>query len=149
MYDMWERAAFQEKRAWILALAAACSYVSYLTIVLGRASGTRLTDARYVPTMLWAIGLSILASIVLSILASIASPGDGDATDQRDREIARVGDHIGQSFVVIAGIAAMAMAMAELDYFWIANVVYLGFTMSAILGSVAKIFAYRRGFQAW
>ena len=41
------------------------------------------------------------------------------------------------------------MAMAELDYFWIANLIYLAFVLSAILGSVAKIVAYRRGFQPW
>jgi hypothetical protein len=39
--------------------------------------------------------------------------------------------------------------MAEVPHFWIANAVYLAFTLSAILGSVARIFAYRRGFQPW
>ena len=32
---------------------------------------------------------------------------------------------------------------------WIANVIYLCFTLSAVVGSVAKIVAYRRGFQSW
>ena len=41
------------------------------------------------------------------------------------------------------------MAMAEADHFWIANVIYLAFVLSAILGSIAKIVAYRRGFQPW
>jgi hypothetical protein len=41
------------------------------------------------------------------------------------------------------------MAMVELDYFWIANVIYLAFHLSAILGAAAKIVAYRRGFQPW
>jgi hypothetical protein len=45
--------------------------------------------------------------------------------------------------------AALAMSLAELDHFWIANVIYLAFVLSAIIGSVAKIFAYRRGFQSW
>jgi hypothetical protein len=46
-------------------------------------------------------------------------------------------------------VAALLMAMAEWDHFWIANVIYLAFVLSAILGSVAKIVAYRRGFQPW
>jgi hypothetical protein len=33
--------------------------------------------------------------------------------------------------------------------FWIANVVYLAFVLSASPGSIAKIIAYRRGFQTW
>jgi len=41
------------------------------------------------------------------------------------------------------------MAMAEFDYFWIANVIYLMFVLSSLLGSTAKIIAYRGGFQPW
>jgi hypothetical protein len=66
--------------------------------------------------------------------------------DTRDREIGRVGDYTGQSFVIIGATAAMLMAMAGWDRFWIANVVYLCFILSAILGSVTKIIAYRTSF---
>ena len=38
-----------------------------------------------------------------------------------------------------------SMAMARWDYFWIANVLYLGFVLWAIAGSVLKLVAYRRG----
>lgn len=41
---------------------------------------------------------------------------------------------VGQSFVVIGGVAALLMAMAEWEHFWIANVIYLAFVLSAILG---------------
>jgi hypothetical protein len=41
------------------------------------------------------------------------------------------------------------MAMAELPHFWIANVIYLGFVLSAVLGSTLKIVAYRRGLPGW
>ena len=41
--------------------------------------------------------------------------------------------------------AALCMAMARWDYFWIANVLYLGFVLWAIAGSVLKLIAYRRG----
>ena len=39
----------------------------------------------------------------------------------------------------------MGLAMLEVAYFWIANAVYLAFFLSAVLGSVARIVAYRRG----
>ncbi len=71
------------------------------------------------------------------------------ARDQRDREINRFGDYIGQSFVIVGGVAALGLAMAELSYFWIANAIYLGFVLSSILGSTAKIVAYRWGFPRW
>lgn len=50
---------------------------------------------------------------------------------------------------MIGAVAALLMAMAELDHFWIANTIYLAFVLSAILGSMAKIAAYREGFQQW
>jgi hypothetical protein len=46
----------------------------------------------------------------------------------------------------VAGAAAgLVMAMARWDYFWIANVIYLGFVLWAVAGSVLKLAAYRRG----
>jgi hypothetical protein len=137
----------EEKRAWILGFAALASYAVYLVLVLGRAGGRPLAEVPYVATLLWTVGASIAASIVLSILAAVISRDGGK--DQRDREIGRFGEYVGHSFVVLGAVAALLMAMAEAPHFWIANAVYLAFTLSAILGSIARIFAYRRGFQPW
>jgi len=137
----------EEKRAWILGIAAIVSYAVYLVVVLGRAGGRPLAEVPYVATLLWTVGASIVASIVLSILAAMVSKDGGK--DQRDREIGRFGEYVGHSFVVIGAVAALLLAMAEAPHFWIANAVYLAFTLSAILGSAARIFAYRRGFQPW
>jgi hypothetical protein len=137
----------EEKRAWILGVAAIVSYAVYLVVVLGRAGERPLAEVPYATPLLWTVGSSIVASIVLSILAAVISK-DG-AKDQRDREISRFGEYTGHSFVVIGAVAALLLAMAEAPHFWIANAVYLAFTLSAILGSTARIFAYRRGFQPW
>jgi hypothetical protein len=139
----------EEKSAWIMGAVAVGAYAIYLTIILGRAESTPLTEVSYVSTLLWTIGVAIAVTIVLHIVVAIASPRDAGKRDQRDREINRFGEYIGQSLVVIGGLAALVMAMAELDHFWIANAIYLAFVLSGILGSVAKIVAYRRGFQQW
>ncbi|MFD5245394.1 hypothetical protein ACFWIW_12655 [Amycolatopsis sp. NPDC058340] len=139
----------EEKRAWIMVVVTICAYAAYLIVVLGRAGSGPLVDVPYVATLLWTIGAAIAASIVLNVAAAIASPRDAGRKDQRDREIDRFGEYIGQSFVVIGGVAALVMAMAELDHFWIANAVYLAFVCASLLGSIAKIAAYRWGFQAW
>lgn len=141
--------SYEEKSAWIMGVVAAGSYGVYVAIVLALAGTTPLDDVPYVAPLLWTVGASILVSIALHAVIGISSPKDAGKKDQRDREIYRFGEYIGQSFVVIGGIAALLMAMAELDHFWIANVIYLTFVLSAILGSVAKIVAYRRGFQPW
>ncbi|MGW0518811.1 hypothetical protein [Crossiella sp. NPDC003009] len=134
--------AIEEKRAWILLVVAICGYGTYLVLVFGRA-------APYVPTMLWTIGGGIVAGMVLHIVASVLTPGADGRVDQRDREIGRFGEHVGQSFVVLGGVGALGLALAGAAHFWIANAIYLAFVLSAVLGSTAKVVAYRRGFQPW
>ncbi|MDJ0380079.1 hypothetical protein [Streptomyces sp. G-G2] len=141
--------SFEEKRAWTMGLVSVAAYTVYLSLVLGRAGDGSPAAVAYVPLMLWAIGGSIGATVLVNIAVGIGSPRGGRRTDQRDREISRFGEHIGQSFIVIGGVAALVMAMARLDSFWIANAVYLAFVLSAVLGSTARIAAYRWGFQAW
>ena len=137
--------AFEEKRAWLMAIVAMVGYVVYVAIVLSRATGRPLAEVPYASPMLWTIGLGIVAGIVLGIVNGIASREDGLQVDERDREIGRFGDHIGQSFVAIGGVSALVLAVVEAPYFWIANVLYLCFVLSAVLGSLAKIAAYRQG----
>ncbi|MFI6097991.1 hypothetical protein ACIA8G_20730 [Lentzea sp. NPDC051213] len=137
--------AFEEKRAWAMAIIAVVGYAAYVLVILSRVDGWPLTDVPYADAALWTIGIGIVAGIVSGIWTGIASRNDGLQVDERDREIGRFGDHIGQSFVAIGGVSAMVLAIAEADHFWIANVLYLCFVLSAVLGSLAKIMAYRRG----
>ncbi|MEO5807716.1 hypothetical protein [Devosia sp.] len=141
--------SFEEKSAWAFLLATVIAYAVYLKLVLEQAGGMPLTQVPYVWPLLWSIGGAIVLSILLHIVIATIDPRDGGKKDQRDRDIYRLGEYTGQSFVVIGGIAAMAMAMAQWDYFWIANVIYLCFVLSAILGSITKIALYRFGFHPW
>jgi hypothetical protein len=141
--------SYEEKSAWIMGVMAVSSYAVYLAVILNGAALIPLADVAYVAPLLWTVGASILGSIVLHALIGVFSPKEAGRKDQRDREIYRFGEYTGQLFVVVGGVAALLMAMAEVDHFWIANVIYLAFTLSAILGSVAKLVAYRRGFQPW
>ncbi|MGW0808767.1 hypothetical protein [Nonomuraea sp. NPDC002799] len=139
----------EEKRAWIYVVVSVLGYGTYVALILGRAGGSPLTEAPYAATLLWTIGAAILAGIVAHIAVSMAAPADIGKKDQRDKEIYRFGEYGGQWFVVAGGVAALVMAMAELDHFWIANVIYLSFVMSSLLSSILKIVAYRRGLPSW
>ncbi len=140
---------FEEKNVWVYAVVSVVAFGAYVVIILGRAEGAAITEVPYVGTMLWTIGAAIVASIVGRIVVAVAWPKDADKKDQRDKEIYRFGEYIGQSFVVVGAVAALVLAMAEVDHFWIANAVYLAFVLSALLSSTAKIFAYRRGVPSW
>ncbi len=83
--------SFREKSAWIIAVITVGAYAAYLTIILGRAENSPLTEVSYVSTLLWTIGAVIAVTIVAHIAVAIASPKDADIKDQRDREINRFG----------------------------------------------------------
>lgn len=139
----------EEKRAWIMLVVAVVAYATYVINVLTRVDGRPLTDVPYAATLLWTVGAAIIASIVAEIAIGVVTPRASRAKDVRDKEIGRLGEYTGQSFVIIGAMAAMLMAMAGWDRFWIANVIYLCFLLSAVLGSITKIVAYHGGFQQW
>lgn len=144
---------FEERNTWSYLAISVVSYATYVVLVLRSAGGGPLVDATYQPYLLGTLGAAILAAILASIGIRVAiamRTDDGDqSADQRDREISAFGSRMGQSFQVIGGVAAMLMAMAEWDWFWIANVIYLCFAISGITESIARIVAYRTGLPRW
>jgi hypothetical protein len=139
----------EEKRAWIMLVVSVIAYLVYVSVVLVRADGRALADVPYAAALLWTVGGAIVAAILAEIAMAVANPRASRVTDVRDREIGRLGDRVGQAFGVIGALAAMLMALAEWDPFWIANVIYLGFVLSAVLGSVTKVIVYRGSFPQW
>ncbi|MET9853604.1 hypothetical protein ABZY57_11720 [Streptomyces sp. NPDC006450] len=142
--------AFEEKRAWIMGVVAIVGYAVYLVVVLGRAGdGVPLAEVPYVMPLLWTVGGAIVAAVLCNIAVAVAERGEAEVKDQRDKEIGRFGEHAGQSFLAIGAVTALILSMAGADRFWISNALYLGFVLSAVLGSAVKLAAYRRGFQSW
>ncbi|MFF1879798.1 hypothetical protein [Leifsonia sp. NPDC058230] len=141
--------SFEEKNAWAFLVISVVGYTVYLILVLSQTATVPLVEVDYVPPLLWTIGGAIVAGIIGGILVAIGSPKPNDRTDLRDKQIKWFGDRVGQAFVVIGALGAMLLAVFQADYFWIANVVYLGFVVSAIVGSVAKLVAYRAGLPEW
>ncbi|SDY93830.1 hypothetical protein SAMN05444365_104229 [Micromonospora pattaloongensis] len=139
----------EEKRAWTMLVVSVITYTAYVITIINRANGRPLADVPYAATVLWTIGAAIVASVVVETAMAVVNPRASRDKDVRDREIRRLGEYTGQSFVIIGAVAAMLMAMAEWHLFWIANVIYLGFVLSAVLGSITKIVAYRRSFPQW
>ena len=135
--------ANEEKRAWVYGLVSFVSYAIYLLVLL-------LTDLSYIPVLLGAVVGAIVLSIVLQIAVTVRTARE--PKDERDREIGHFGEYVGQGAVVLGAVTALVLAMAEAGYFWVANAIYLGFVLSALLSSVARIAAYRWGLpgrNAW
>jgi hypothetical protein len=139
----------EEKRAWIMLIVSAVAYAIYVIVILTRLDGGSLADVPYEGVLLLTVGGAIVVSILAEIGMAVVNPRASRAKDDRDREIGRLGDHVGQSFVVIGAVAAMLMALAEWDPFWIANVIYLCFVLSAVLSSVTRVTVYRGSMPQW
>ncbi len=139
---------YAERNTWAQLIASVGATIVYLAIVLPPLSGP-VEDIAWVWPMVWTILAAIAAAIAISILWGLAAgmrdPEEEHAADQRDREIEWFGDRIGQAFAVIGGLGGLILAMVEAHWFWIGNVLFFGFFLSATLDGVARLFAYRRG----
>ena len=141
--------SFEEKYIWVLGVLAAATYAVYLAVMIPRLGTAPVGEVPYIDAMLWTIGGSIVASIVITIILGIFSPRTAGKKDARDREIGRHGEYVGQGFVIAGALGAMILAWLEVDWFWIANEIYLAFTLSAILGFITKVVGYRTGLPRW
>jgi hypothetical protein len=137
--------SYEEKRTWVYLVSSATGYAIYLAIVSARALHAPVAQVSYVPALLWTTGASIVGSIAGNVLFETARPSDSRRSDVRDREISRFGEYASRWLIIAGAGAGLFMAMARWDYFWIANVIYLGFVLWAIAGSVVKLVTYRRG----
>jgi len=136
---------YEEKGTWVYLVASAGAYVVYLVIVLGRVLTTPVAEVSYVAVLLGTCLASMVAATVGRTVVETARPSDSRRRDVRDKEIYRFGEYASRWFVIGAAAAAFFMAVAKVDYFWIANVIYLGFVLWAVAGSAVKLVAYRRG----
>jgi hypothetical protein len=137
--------SYEEKGTWVYLVAVVGAYAVYLVIVLGRVQSTPVAGVSYGWVLLWTTAASVVASTLGRTLVETASPSDSRRSDVRDKEIYRFGEYTSRWFIVGGAAAAFFMALAKWDYFWIANVIYLGFVLWAVAGSVVKLVAYRRG----
>lgn len=135
--------SFDEKVAWAYLVVAVLGYAVYLILLGVNGPGA------YVPLLIGTVVGAIVANILARIGISIANSREADKRDQRDREIKVFGERVGQAFVVIGALAALVLALFEAPWFWIANAVYLAFVLSAVVGSIATLVAYRKGLPAW
>ena len=146
----------EERGQAVYVVAIIVTYAAYLVITLGQLGHTAPADIDYVPTMLWAIGIGIALAIVGRIVVEIvgrvssevAGNVEGQEPDVRDRDIGRFGEYVAGTVLGVGMVVPFVLTLAEFDYFWIANAMYLAFVVSALVGAVVKLVAYRRGFQA-
>ena len=140
---------YEERNKWSALVVTLITTIAYVIVVVQAADGGPLTDVEWWPIMAWTIGVSIVATVVISVLwgiiAGMFDPDGVGKSDQRDRDISRMGDRVGYFAIVIGGLGVIVLSAIEADTFWIANTMFFGFALSAIVGGIASVIAYRRG----
>lgn len=135
----------EERAAWAGLISLVLTIPAYVLVLMGTADPT----ASWLPIMLWTIGAGIVLTVlIIAAWALIARAREGDAvaaTDIRDRDISRMGTRVEHAFLVIAGLGVIALCAVNADVFWIAQTMFAGFALSAFVGSIARVIAYRRG----
>jgi hypothetical protein len=141
--------AFMEKSNWVVLVVAVPTLLVYLALVVPQVIGKQIAEVSWVQPMIFTIIGFVVANVLGNVVAAFTNPGEADKSDQRDKEIDRFGERVGNWLVIAGAIAALVLAMTRADHFWIANAIFLGGIAGALVSSVTKIAAYRGPFQAW
>ena len=137
--------SYEERAVWAQLLTFATGYVAYLAIVVPRLFHTPAAHVSYVLPLLVTTLAAVLVATVVRSAVEVARPSDTDKADVRDRDIKRFAEHASRWCLVGGATAGLIGANAHWDYFWIANVIWLGFVLWAVADSVIRLVAYRRG----
>lgn len=98
--------------------------------------------------------LSIATTIAVSVGAAVwlgvregedAVNAEFSEEDERDKQFARLGDAWGGYVLGAAVMGALVLIWTGQDRFWLANTLFLGAWGSAVVSTVVKLIAYRRG----
>ncbi|WP_150460896.1 hypothetical protein [Nesterenkonia ebinurensis] len=142
---------YAERNTWAQVISSIIAAAVYAVVLIPRLRTQTAHEVQWVQPMLWTIVASIVASIVLSIgigiVAGMINPDTEHRADLRDQEIDRFGNRIGQAFLIAGSLGALTLTMVRADWFWIGNTLFAGFILFTVVGGIARLIAYRRGFQ--
>ena len=140
---------FLEKSNWVVLVVAVPTLLVYLALVVPEVLSEPIAEVSWVEPMILAIVGFVVANILGNVVVAASNPSEANQNDQRDRDIDRFGERVGNWLIAAGAIAALVLAMTSTDHFWIANAIFLGGIAGAILSSVTKIAAYHGPFQRW
>ncbi|HEY2795973.1 MAG TPA: hypothetical protein VGJ28_26655, partial [Micromonosporaceae bacterium] len=122
--------SFEERGVWTQMIGTAGAYLVYVAIVVPRLFDRPADDVTYLLPLLGTALASVLIAMVVRSALEFARPSESGTADQRDRDIARFGEHSSRWCVLGGAVAGLIGASSHWDYFWIANVIYLGLVLA-------------------
>jgi hypothetical protein len=140
---------FPEKSSWVALVVAVPTLVLYAAVLVPQLLGTPLAEISWVEPLLVAIVGFVIANVLGNIVAAASNPREADRNDERDQEIDRLGERVGNWLMIAGGIAGLVLAMAMAHQIWIANAIFLGGMAAVIVSASTKIAAYHGWLRRW
>ena len=112
---------FLEKSNWVVLVVAVPTLLIYLALVVPQVLSEPVAEIPWVEPMILAIVGFVVANILGNVVFAALNPREAELNDQRDQEIDRFGERVGNWLIVAGAIAALILAMARADHFWIAD----------------------------
>lgn len=140
-----------ERVTWVYGVLALITAIVYFATVLPRLSDTPVGEIGWQLPMLVAIGVvivgTIVATIISAIVAAIVTRDVEQGSDIRDTQISRRGDRVNLAVSGVGLAIVLALAMLDVDQFFIGSALFAVGTIGGIGASIAKIRAYRVTFD--
>jgi heme/copper-type cytochrome/quinol oxidase subunit 2 len=141
--------AFLEKSNWVVLVVAVATLAVYGTWTLSQALGKPVAEIGWVQPMIYSIVGFVVLNVLGNVVAAATNPKEADKSDQRDKEINRFGERVGNYLMIAGSCVALVLTMAAADRFWIGNAIYFAGILAALGASGTKIAAYHGPFQKW
>jgi hypothetical protein len=140
-----------ERVTWVYGVLVPVTTAVYFATVLPQVATTAVDDIAWQLPMLVAIGIviggTIVGTIVSAIVAAIVTRVTEQESDIRDTQISRYGERSNLAVIGVGIGVVLAMAMLDLDQFWIGSALFTVGAVGATWANIAKIRAYRSSFH--
>jgi hypothetical protein len=135
--------SFDERLTWLLAAIMVAAPGYYLVSLLTIADARPIHESGYQTPMALSL-VGSLAVFAIGYYAIRAATADR-RSDERDTAIDRQSQIAAGGLIFLGAVAALVMAMLDVEQFWIANAVYASFALSGWRLCASRLIGYRGG----
>ena len=138
--------SFRDKSALVTIVALLIASAVYVVSLVSAAGGKPLVDVAYQPYLIGFVIVLVIVSVVGQIVVAVRSPKEATAPrDERERLITWRAGSVSAYVLEVGAFLAIALAMAQVDWFWIANTVLALWVLAEIVDGGVQLSLSRRG----
>jgi hypothetical protein len=137
---------FSEKSVLVNVVALVVGALAYAALVIPLALGTPVDQIAYQPLMVVAVVLLVVIVVAGHVVVAVTRPAEATAgMDERERLIGWRGQSVGGYVLAVGVFTAICLAMVEVPWFWIANVLAAMWVLAEVVAGLVKLTLFRRG----